>query len=392
MNKKKLIAIVLCIIIVVAVSLIVFTRSPPSDEETSYSLRLNYNIGEKLIYRINATSITSMVNEYESVEFIYEMEVLDFDGENYTIQQTVSLEEEPEYSPIGIVKINQTGYVVEFVDYSIDYFGSVLTSLILPTFGVYSQEKVELGESWEGVFDIEKLITVEESRIDFWETTNYTLSEVTGETLKILFEMTAYMTLFSELGDVTTTIDINGTICLDAVTYSLAEFYLTELSRSVWMGETTELECAIHCQLVSESETPEPEPEPEPEVMLTVELSSDVTDLHANVWHDQIVKVTSTGFEGYFDIMDVTLTPTTDYDYVVENYRKYKIGETWVDVTDRGFYVNETAVTTIYFDLKINEYGYEGNLQVEICTEDKIYIKSDMLSISVTDFPSSSSQ
>jgi len=283
-KSKKLIAIVLvCVIIVAVASLVAFTLLPPFDgdtpTETGYLIRMNYDVGEKLIYEMDMTAIVTGMEEEETVELTCEMEVLDFDGENYTIQQTLYFEGALALLNTGKFKMDQTGYVVEYVECNLGYFTRIVTLSSVPTFGAYfPEEEVKLGESWENVIELEgskmgmSELDLDVSRFEITSsgTAKYTLSEVSNETLKIDYEASVYMAIFdinAEVYDMTMSADINGTVYIDAVTYRLIEFTYSESDEMMLSGETMEGEGTTHGWLVTESETPEPEPEPESEIV-----------------------------------------------------------------------------------------------------------------------------
>lgn len=243
-KSKKLIAIVLvCIIIVSGIVLFVVTRSPFNGEpEPSYFLRLNYDVGEKLVYRMEFAGITG--DETYTTELTYEMEVLDFDGENYTIQQTIT-DEATGASVIGQAKMNQTGYVVEY-GYDQESFLGITTFFSVPTFRAYfTAEEVKLGDSWKNILGVDPL---EHFPIDYSGTGTFTLSEVSDETMTLDYEAWMQTTTYNVNHSAT----INGTIHLDAFTYRVVEFNLTETVKSEVAGTTMETEATTHCWLVSE--------------------------------------------------------------------------------------------------------------------------------------------
>jgi len=248
-RSKKLIAIVLvCIIIVAVASLIAFTRFPPSDgdgePEPGYLLRLNYNVGEKMTYNMKTTLKTE--GEDVTGEVLYEMEILNSDGENYTIKQTIS-DKESGLSYTATVKMNQTGHVVEYLECNAEYLGSSFALAGVPTFGDnFPFEEVKLGESWETAIDIE-MPELDILDMDFSGTRKYTLSKVTNETLKLEYETTVTMTRINDIA----TADVSGTIYLDAVTCSLVEATYFESIKVVAQGQTAEAEVIVHCWLIS---------------------------------------------------------------------------------------------------------------------------------------------
>lgn len=247
LNKKIVIAIVL-VAIVAVVGLVAYTLLPPSNggtpTETGYLLRLNYNVGDKLVYDLGMEA--ELLGENTTQELGFEMEIVDFDGENYTIEQTY-IEKETGYSLTATVKANQTGYLVDYVSIESEAYAVVAFGVSdMAVFGtIFPIEEVKLGESWETDINI-GFAELEMSEIDFSGTHKYTLSEVTDETLKLDIESSVVMTAYGG----TNTIDASGTIFLDPVTCSLVEITYSATIKLEAEGQSIEGEVTMHGRLV----------------------------------------------------------------------------------------------------------------------------------------------
>lgn len=242
MNKKIVIAIVL-VAIIAGAGLVAYILFPPSDEETGYLLRLNYNVGDKLGYSMDMTMKVEN-QSLEQREYKIEMEVLGFDGENYTIKQTII--EGPRDSFTGIIKVNQTGHVIEYIDCSSEYLSMTFTVSDMALLRIIlSSEKVEVGENWEVPIDIE-FPEIEFTGMSILGTQKYTLSEVTNETIELEYETSFVVTAYA-----TVTINANGTILLDAVTCNLVEITYFGTTKAGYEGQIYEGEVTLHGQLVT---------------------------------------------------------------------------------------------------------------------------------------------
>jgi hypothetical protein len=156
-RSRERIYVFLGIIAVAAVaSALVFAFLVPLSSGVSIPLSYNYEVGEHMTY-----NMTSNVSQFEQstpgnpvgtpvVQNITEtisMDVLSFDGENYTINETASI---PLASlPVSFTimgKINKTGYVT-ILSGPFAELNSAFTGLnLLSTF--FQKEQAKVGETW----------------------------------------------------------------------------------------------------------------------------------------------------------------------------------------------------------------------------------------------------
>jgi len=244
-RKLYLVIGLVAIAIVATASIIVFTQFLPSATGETVPLGLNYSVGEKMTYETNITITMEATGTEVSQEGTLEMEVQSFDGENYTIRQTMTTEL-LEFSVT--VKMNKTGYIVEYIDPP-EFEQTYSSFLGAPGFGSYFPEKeVKVGESWEIPFDMGL------SGIDFNGTVSYELSEITSvtvpagtyEALKINVEGSD---LRMEGMDFNVTYNINGYIYLEKATCRLIELRFDQSTTMTAMGQTQSMEMTMQMQL-----------------------------------------------------------------------------------------------------------------------------------------------
>ncbi len=249
-RKQYLVIGLVVIATVVTASIIVFTQFLPSAR--AVTLGFNYSVGEKMTYELNMT-MEIMGTEVPLPGAMWEIEVQGFDGENYTILQTMTVGLQ-EFS--STMKMNKTGYVVEYIGLPPEFEAMGPTSfsfLGVPGFGSYfPEEEVRVGESWEIPFDMEL------PGIDSEGTISYELSEIASVTvpagtykaLKINFEGTDLHVAYSvEEIDFDVTWNINGYIYLEKDTCRLIELRFDQSATVTAMGETESMEMTMQMQL-----------------------------------------------------------------------------------------------------------------------------------------------
>ncbi len=112
-SRKKIFAIVGTIsVVAVALALVLMFLIPPSVEET-IPLTYNYTPGEEMTYNVTVTGTSSTGQNISTpVTESLSINVISFDGENYTINETMTISM-PSGAPISYsftMKMNKTGY------------------------------------------------------------------------------------------------------------------------------------------------------------------------------------------------------------------------------------------------------------------------------------------
>jgi hypothetical protein len=139
------------IAIVAVFSAFAFAYLMPKGEAATVQLGINYTVGEKMTYQYTLT--ISAMGQTVPQNGTMTLEVLDFDGENYTLRETmkVSLQQ---YS--YTVKMNKTGYISDYEGLSPELQQTFGAMGGMSGFGMYFQkEEMEVGESFQIPFGVQ---------------------------------------------------------------------------------------------------------------------------------------------------------------------------------------------------------------------------------------------
>ena len=236
-RKLYLVIGLVAIAVTVTASIIVFTQLLPSAKGEPVTLGLNYSDGEKMTYNISIT--TEAMGMEISQEGTWEMEVLSFDGENYTIRNTMTFDQQvSSYT----MKMKQTGYVIEYIELPLDVEQMFSSFSCVPGFGFYfTEEEMRVGESWKIPIDIET------PWMDLEGTISYKLSKITSvtvpagtyEALKINIKSSGLRATMEEM-DFHLTSNINGYIYLENATCHLIELKLDQSITMSAMGQISQ--------------------------------------------------------------------------------------------------------------------------------------------------------
>ena len=245
-RKLYLVIGLVAIAIIATASIVVFTQLLPGARGEPVPLGLNYSEGEKMTYEISMTAeVKAMGMEEEtSQEGTLEMEVLSFDGENYTIHQTMTFDgQESSYT----MKMNQMGYVFGLPPEIEEQFSSLLG---VPGFGSYfTEEEIRVGEGWNIPFDIEF------SGIDLEGTVSYKLSGITSitvdagtyEALKIKVKTSG---LSATIEGMDFTMNINGYVYLENATCRLIKLRLDASATMTGAGQSASIVMTMQMELI----------------------------------------------------------------------------------------------------------------------------------------------
>jgi hypothetical protein len=246
---RRLYFIIGLIAVVAVASAFVFGYLLPKGEATTLSVGLNYSKGERMTYESKGT--VSALGQTVPQEGAIDMEVLDFDGENYTISYTVqSGTQEFSYS----TKVNKTGYILEYSGLPPEYQQMYSSMVGMPGFGSYFQkEEVKVGES----FQIPIYLHTE--NFLFIGIANYRISEIKSITVPAgtydVFRMDTTAFLFGDYNYSGATVDLVGS--MSAYGYvergtSLPVEYNVNMQMSVSMpslGQTMNMGMTMQLQL-----------------------------------------------------------------------------------------------------------------------------------------------
>ena len=248
-RKLYLVIGLVAIVIIAAASILVVTQFLPGARGEPVTLGLNYSEGEKMTYEISMT--VEAPGMEETLGGTWEMEVLSFDGEIYTIRQTMTFDgQESSFT----MKMNQTGHMIGLPP----EFGEEFSSMLgVPGLGSYfTKEEIRVGESWQIPFEIPFDIGVE---ILFEGTMSYKLSKITSvtvpagtyEALKINIKSSGLSLTYSMEGmDFSLTMNINGYVYLEKATCRLIELSLDQSATMRAAGQSASMETTMQMQLI----------------------------------------------------------------------------------------------------------------------------------------------
>lgn len=139
---------VLGIVAVVAVALaLMFVFLTPPNVGTIIPLSYNYTPGEEMTYNMTAT-VTNATGQNTSTTATFSMNIISFDGQNYTINETTAMQG-PWGSPTSFTiteKMNKTGYATYLN-------GPAGTQQTYSTFGniasFFQKDQARVGETWQ---------------------------------------------------------------------------------------------------------------------------------------------------------------------------------------------------------------------------------------------------
>jgi hypothetical protein len=191
-----------------------------------------------MTYEIKTT--VKMLNTPISSDYTLEMEVLSFDGENYTIRQTMTIEQqELSYT----TKIDRMGQIIEYNEFAVEIDEAFSSLFGVSGYGAqFISDEVRVGESWEIPLDIT------EEGFNIEGTLSYMLSEITTVTVPAgTYEV---LKIEAEISDMQTTSNMNGYALLEKGSCLLIEFNMQQVTTMTAMGETTSMETNLQMQLV----------------------------------------------------------------------------------------------------------------------------------------------
>lgn len=249
-RRKLYIAIGLVAIVIAAVAIIIVSISPLGGGET-IPLILSYNEGERMTYRLTMT-VSAMGYQYTQRATIY-MEVLDFDGENYTIYYRFVPEND--YPTYFTIKVNKYGSAVEGLPPEIQYFSSYManTPSIPGLGGGFPKSEARVGEQISAPF------TLDISGVHMTGTLNIRFSELATRTFANIGQLRVFKVDFSipsfqaTSQDAIITGTVNGYGYYEYGTCLLVE-YSIQFSLSVQQyGQTYTASIALQINLIEHS-------------------------------------------------------------------------------------------------------------------------------------------
>jgi hypothetical protein len=206
-------------------------------------LKLDYVVGEKMTYEMDVGM--EMLNAPISETIILEMEVQDFDGENYTINYTILAGTE-EHS--FMLEMNKTGHLVGDINLSEDLESAFSYLPLVPGFGSYlTGEEVKVGDSWEIPFDVPEVGL--EGKISF-VVTELGKVDVPAGTYDVLEISAETSGLNMETEGVQVSMEMDGVLALEKDTCRLVDLDLTLSLETTLEGETRNIDMDFEITLI----------------------------------------------------------------------------------------------------------------------------------------------
>ena len=241
--------LVIGLVAIAIIAAIVSTQFLLGARGEAITLRLNYNVGEKMTYNISIT--TEAMGTETSQEGTWKVEVLSFDGENYTISSAIMF---GLLESSFTMKMNQMGQIIEYIGLSPEIEETFSSFFGVPGFRLYfPEEEVRVGESWKIPLDAEVEGIELEGKISYKlsEITSVTVPAGTYEALKITIKPSDLHATYSVEGmEFHLTMDINGYIFLENGTCRLIELRHDLSTTMTAMGQTVSTKMTMQMQLI----------------------------------------------------------------------------------------------------------------------------------------------
>lgn len=243
-RKRSLLFALVIVTIIAVVSFYALFQSPMLQAGVKASeLKLDYSIGEKMTYEMNMGM--HMFNATISETIMLQMKVQNFDGENYTVNYTISAGTE-EHS--FVLKMNQTGHLVENSELPDDLDETFSFLLGIPGFGSYlTGEEVRVGDSWEIPLDIPEM--------DFEGKMGFSVSELgkvdvpagSYDVFKISIESSGFNI---EAEGVQVDLEMDGVLSLEKDTCRLVDLDLTLSLDTILEGQNRSIDMNLEMTLI----------------------------------------------------------------------------------------------------------------------------------------------
>jgi len=258
-SRKALYSVIGIIAVVTIVVAIVFMYFLPLGGATTVPLGINYSKGEAMTYNLTMTMAVNapgmpQYNFNETATAIIQMEVLDFDGTNYTIHYTMEMYQ-PTYSSSYTVTMNKTGHILNFsgLPYDVQQMYSSLTGI--PGYGSYfPREQMRVGESYQIPLNLSI------SGVSILGNVNYRISEIANKTfLNIgqyhVFRMDVsanniHGTGTSDDTTINIVMNLNGYAYMEYGACLLLESNIQETVSMSQMGQTMNMNLSMRMQLM----------------------------------------------------------------------------------------------------------------------------------------------
>lgn len=245
---KKLFLVIGLIAVVAVASVLALMYLMPKGLGASVSLGMNYSAGEKMTYDVAIT--ISAMGQTISQSGTITLEVLSFDGVNYTIRETVHFDTQ---QVSFTVKMNKTGHIIDFANLPPEVQQTFSSFASMPGFGGYfPRTTARVGESWQIPLDLHV------GQFSIEGTVNYGISGITSITVPagtytvVRMDMTAvniHGTYSSGGTTISMVMSMNAYIYMENATCLPVEFNIQEAATASYSGQTVDMSMTLQIRL-----------------------------------------------------------------------------------------------------------------------------------------------
>lgn len=251
-SGKKLYALLGVVAVVVVVSVVVFMFFLPRGLGEMIPYGFNYAAGEQMTYDISIT--ISGAGQTVSETGTMGMHVLSFDGENYTINETMRLVVQGISQEASCtVKMNKTAYITDISGLPAETQQMYSMFMGMPGFGgFFDKTQARVGETWQVP------LNVGNSSFSMAGTINYRFGEIQNITVPAGTYKTFKMEISTNdahvsSGSVSMSVNMNGQIHMEYGTCRLVDMNMQESMSSSGMGQTTTASVSMQMRLIQDT-------------------------------------------------------------------------------------------------------------------------------------------
>jgi hypothetical protein len=250
--RRKLYALLGVVAVLVVVSVVVFMFFLPRGLGETIPYGFNFAVGEQMTYDMSIT--ISGAGQPVSETGTVGMHVLGFDGENYTINETMrvvvqGISQDVSYT----VKMNKTGYITDISGLPAQTQQMYSMFMGMPGFGgFFNKTEARVGGTWQVPLNVGNSSFSMAGTINyrFGDIQNITVPAGTYKTFKM--EMSTNDAHVSS-GSVSMSVNMNGQIHLEYGTCRLVDMNVQESMSSSGVGQTTTASVSMQMSLIQDA-------------------------------------------------------------------------------------------------------------------------------------------
>jgi hypothetical protein len=250
---KKLYVLFGVVAVVAVVSAVAFLFFIPRGLGEIIPYGINYSVGEQMTYdiAINMSSGGQTVSETGTLS----IHVLSFDGENYTVNETMvvvvqGISQETSFT----MNMSKTGYITDFSGLPAEAQQTYSMFMSMPGFGGFmNKTQARVGETWRIP------LSMGNSTFGMGGTVNYRFGDIENITVPAGTYKTFKMEISTEeayvsSGSTSVGLNMNGQICLEYGTCRLVDMNMEETMSGSGTGQTSSATVTIHTTLVQDTQ------------------------------------------------------------------------------------------------------------------------------------------